>query len=267
MREVEVHGRQVRYLTAGEGPPLVLLHGIGGAAQSWRPQLAALADTYRVVAWSLPVYDEADTASGRPCMSDYADDLVAFLDCVGTDPAHVAGISMGGVLALEFYRRAPERVQSLVLADSYCGGGTLPEPERSQRLARRLAAAEAPSLAALARARAPELFSAVAPRELVADAEAIMAAIPPAGYRQRAIALAHADVSAVLPTVRVPALVVWGDQDTVLPREESDKLQQGIPGAVLIVLAGAGHASNQERPTEFNAALRRFLDTPAPTIA
>src|SRR4051812_15121780 len=118
MPEVELRGRQVSYLTAGDGPPLVLLHGIGGAAASWRPQLTALADAHRVVAWTLPVYEEADTASGRPSMSDYADDLAALLDHLGARSAHVVGISMGGVLALELYRRAPNRVHTLVLADS-----------------------------------------------------------------------------------------------------------------------------------------------------
>jgi pimeloyl-ACP methyl ester carboxylesterase len=259
MPESDLRGRRVHYERAGQGPLLLLLHGIGGGARSWRPQLADLADELAVVAWDLPVYDAATTADGRPSMADYADDLAALVEHVGGQRSHVLGISMGGVLALEFYRLYPDRVSTLVLADTYCGGGTLPEPERSARLARRLAAAEAPTLAALARARAPELFSAQADAALVQEAEAIMAAIPPAGYRQRATALAHTDLRAVLPRVAVPTLVLWGDQDTVLPLAESEVLRDGIAGADLVVIEGAGHASNQERPTEFNAAVRAFV--------
>ena len=257
MPEVDLRGRRVHYERAGQGPLLLLLHGIGGGARSWRLQLADLADEFTVVASDLPVYDSA--ADDRPTMSDYADDLAALIDHIGATRAHLLGVSMGGVLALEFYRRHPGRVLSLVLADTYCGGGTLPEPERSARLARRLAAAEAPTLVALARARAPELFSAQADPALVRETEAIMAEIPPVGYRQRATALAHADLRAVLPRVAVPTLVLWGDRDTVLPLAESEALRDGIGGAELVILRGAGHASNQERPTEFNATVRAFL--------
>ncbi|HEY7066178.1 MAG TPA: alpha/beta fold hydrolase [Chloroflexota bacterium] len=254
MADVTLRGRQVHYEPAGRGPLAVLLHGIGGGVGSWREQCADLADEFTLVAWDLPEY----LAAATPTMADYADDLAGFLDHLGAERAHVLGISMGGVLALEFYGRHPGRVRSLVLADTYRGGGTMPEPERSKRLARRLAAAEAPTLAAMARERAPQLFSAGADPALVRDAERTMATIPPAAYRQRATALAHADTSAVLARVAVPTLVVWGDLDTVLPRADSELLRDQIRGAELVIIHGAGHASNQERPAAFNAAVRRF---------
>lgn len=256
MAQIDVRGRPVRYQRTGRGPLAVLLHGIGGGIGSWREQFAALADEFTLVAWDLPEWPGA--AAGTPTMADYADDLAAFLDQLEADRAHVLGISMGGVLALEFYGRHSERVRTLILADTYCGGGTMPEPERSERLARRLAASEGRDLGDMARERAPQLFSPQADPALLHAAEATMAAIPPGGYRQRAVALAHANASAVLPRIAVPTLVVWGDADTVLPRADSEALQQGIAGAELVVLRGAGHASNQERPAEFNAAVRRF---------
>ncbi|HLH23695.1 MAG TPA: alpha/beta fold hydrolase [Chloroflexota bacterium] len=256
MPDALIRGRRVHYERAGSGPLVVLLHGIGGGVGSWREQFAALADAFTLVAWDLPEWPGA--ADGTPTMADYADDLAAFLDHLQATSAHLLGISMGGVLALEFYGRHPARVRSLVLADTYRGGGTMPEPERSARLARRLAASEGRDLADMARERAPQLFSPHADPALVREAAATMAAIPPAGYRQRAIALAHADTSAVLPHVAVPTLVIWGDQDSVLPCADSEALRDGIRGAALVILPGAGHASNQERPAEFNAAVRRF---------
>jgi pimeloyl-ACP methyl ester carboxylesterase len=256
MPHLDVRGRPVYYEQAGNGPRAVLLHGIGGGVGSWREQFATLADEFTLVAWDLPEWPGA--ADDTPTMADYADDLVAFLDALHADRAHVLGISMGGVLALEFYGRHAQRVRTLVLADTYRGGGTMPEPERSERLARRLAASEGGDLAAMAQERAPQLFSPHAEPALLQEAAATMAAIPPRGYRQRAIALAHADTSAVLPRIKVPTLVVWGDADTVLPQSDSLALQEGIAGAELVILQGAGHASNQERPTQFNAAVRHF---------
>ena len=102
----------------------------------------------------------------------------------------------------------------------------------------------------MARERAPQLFSPHVAPALLREAEATMAAIPPGGYRQRAVALAHADESAVLPRVAVPTLVIWGDADSVLPRTDSETLQQGIRNAELVILGGAGHASNRSaRPS------------------
>jgi pimeloyl-ACP methyl ester carboxylesterase len=262
-----VAGGHLHYETAGSGPLLVALHGIGGNHRSWRHQLAALADAYTVVAWDARGYGGSSDPDGAWTIDDYADDVAGLLDHLGTARAHVLGISWGGVIALACYRRHPGRVASLLLADTYRGGGTLPEPERSQRLARRLEATAALSPAEIARERAPALFTVGADAALLADARSIMAEIHPAGYRQAAIALANADESALLARIAVPTLVLCGDQDGVLPLPESETLAREIPGARLVVISNAGHASNQEQPTAFNDAVRTFLqvqqDVPA----
>ena len=152
MPTADIRGRAVYYERHGSGPLAILLHGIGGGVSSWRPQFAALADDFDLVAWDLPEWPDAP--DGTPSMQDYADDLAAFLVHLGSERAHVLGISMGGVLALALYARQPDWVRTLVLADTYRGGGTMPEPERSERLARRLAASDGGNLAAMARERA-----------------------------------------------------------------------------------------------------------------
>ena len=147
------------------------------------------------------------------------------------------------MIALACYRRHPGRVASLLLADTYRGGGTLPEPERSQRLARRLEVTESLSPAQLARERAPALFTAGADAALLAEARSIMAEIHPVGYRQAAIALANADETATLPRIAVPTLVLCGDQDGVLPLPESETLAREIP-------CGAARRHPERRPRQ-----------------
>lgn len=259
MPTAPVRDGHLSYEQAGQGPLVVLLHGIGGSARSWRHQLTGLADTFTVVAWDARGYGGSSDPPAGWTIADYADDLAALLDHLGAPRAHVVGLSMGGVIALAFADRHPQRLDRLVLADTYCGGGTLPPAERQARLERRLAAVASGNLAQFARERAAELLSPQAPATLHDEVAAIMAALHPQGYRQAAIALAEADYRHVLPTIVAPTLVIWGSEDRVLPRAESERLAAGIPGARLAIIEGAGHAANQERPEEFNRLVRAFL--------
>jgi 3-oxoadipate enol-lactonase len=259
MPTVPVPGGHLHYERAGQGPLVVLLHGIGGSGRSWRHQLTGLADAFTVVAWDARGYGGSSDPPEGWTIADFADDLAALLDQLGTERAHVVGMSMGGVIALAFAARHPQRLARLVLADTYCGGGTLPPAERQARLERRLAAVASGSLAQFARERAGEVLSSQAPPALRAEVKAIMAALHPAGYRQAAIALANADYRPVLSSITAPTLVIWGSEDRVLSRAESERLAAGIPGARLAIIEGAGHASNQERPEEFNRLVRAFL--------
>jgi pimeloyl-ACP methyl ester carboxylesterase len=262
MPEAAVRGGRIHYQREGSGPLLLALHGIGGNSRSWRHQLEGLADDFTVVAWDARGYGGSSDPDRDFTIGDYADDVAALLDHLEAPRAHLLGISWGGVIALAAYRRHPARIETLLLADTYRGGGTLPEPERSSRLARRLEATERLTPAQLARERTPALFTADADAATLAETESILAEIHPAGYRQAAIALAHADESAVLSRIAVPTLVLCGDQDGVLSLPESETLAREIPGAQLVVIERAGHASNQEQPAAFNAAVRAFLRAP-----
>src|SRR4051794_3998303 len=124
-----IRGLTVSYLTAGNdfGPPLVLLHGIGGNASQWRNQLNDLSDSYRVIAWDAPGYGESDDPSGTWSMADYGECLIDLLDQLGIGRAHILGQSWGGVLAQEIYRIHARRFASLILSDTFAGGAQSPE--------------------------------------------------------------------------------------------------------------------------------------------
>ena len=133
---VEIGGLRVAYQRAGRGPPLVLLHGILSDSRAWTRQLAGLADQFTVVAWDAPGAGESADPPESFRASDYADCLSEFIVALDLDPAHVLGLSWGGVLAQELYRYHPERVRSLILADTYAGWrGSLPKAVCDERLA------------------------------------------------------------------------------------------------------------------------------------
>lgn len=258
---VLARGTRVHYEVAGSGGPTVLLlHGIGSNSRSFRRQLEALSDAYIAVAWDAPGYGRSEDPAAAFSLEDLADDAAALLDHLGVPRAHVLGSSMGGVVAQLLFHRHPRRVASLILADTNPGSGSLPESERSARVQRRLAALETMTPRQIAEARAPTLVSPDAPPELLAEMIDIMAEIRPIGYRAAAIGMGTADLTELLPEIAVPTLVLVGEWDAVTPRETAEMLARQIPAARLAVVPGAGHASHQENPVAFNAAVRQFLD-------
>lgn len=257
MPSTTINDFRIHYERGGSGPLLVLLHGIGSNARSWQHQLQGLADEYDVVAWDMRGYGSSSDPLGPYSLADVSADLAGLLDHLGFEKAHVGGISMGGVVALEFYDRYPDRVRSLILADTLAGHGRLSEEERGQRLEQRVRGAADP--AGLARQRSPALLSPDASPEVIQEAESIMAEIHPDGYRQAAKAYSETDARPILDGIRVPVLVLWGECDSVVPREESDYLVEHVQGAQFELVPKAGHLSNQENPEAFNDAIRRFL--------
>lgn len=240
---------------------LVCIHGISSNSRSWRHQLSGLSERYRVIAWDGPGYGQSDDPPEPLAIADYADYLVRFLDNLGLKKVVIIGLSMGGVIAQEFYRRHTGRVRALILADTNTGGGARPEAERRVRLEARLKATETMTPAQMAQERGPKLLSPFASPELLAEVTAIIGEVHMVGFRSAAIALDAADTRAVLPTISVPTLILWGEHDSVTPRPEADTLHEAIPGALFEVIPGAGHLSNLENPAAFNRAVLEFLDS------
>jgi len=264
MPQVQLNDVVIHYEQAGEtGPTLVLLHGMGSNSRSWRYQLRDLSDEFRVIAWDAPGYggssdpDFPDEEEFR--MSHFADYLAAFLDKLGLEQVDLLGLSMGGIIAQAFYARYSSRVRSLILADTNRGSASRPMAERLEQLNNRLRAAQNP--ADLARRRGAALLSPAAEPTLIAEVTAIMGEIHPAGYRLAAYAMAHADYTDLLPRIKSRVLILCGEQDSVTPPHQSELLQKQIPGAKLLLIPQAGHASNQEQPAAFSQAVRQFLKT------
>ncbi|MBM3570343.1 MAG: alpha/beta fold hydrolase [Alphaproteobacteria bacterium] len=247
-------------LEQGTGPALVLLHGIGGGALGWPDQLAAWSDRYRVIAWDMPGYGRSPLPE-RMSWPGLADALAALLDARGIGRAVVLGHSMGGMVAQAFAARHPERVAGLVLSGTSPAfgkaGGAWQREFLSARL-KPLDEGKTPADIADGNARAilGEAPDGMAHRRAVA----LMAAVPAATYRAALTLLVTFDGRADLPRIAVPTLCLAGGKDTVAPPEVMEGMAKRIAGADYVVIPGAGHLANLERPTAFNAAVEGFLE-------
>jgi pimeloyl-ACP methyl ester carboxylesterase len=242
-----VEGATIHYETAGKGRPLVLLHGIGSGSRSWRRQLAELSEDFRVIAWDAPGYGGSSDPSGPPSMRFYAACLRGLLEALQLKHIILLGHSMGGVIAQEFYRSYPEFIEALIIADTRSRGWNTGHEQRLKMI-RTMTPAE------IAAERAPRLLSRSAPDALIREVESIMSEIRPPGYEFAAIALAESDTGDVLCNLRVPTLLIWGDQDEITP-----VWKELPPGARLEVIANAGHLCYAEQPDKFNSIVREFL--------
>lgn len=242
-------------LHAGTGPRLLLLHGIGSSATSWQRQIERLAGHYALIAPDLRGYGDSPDPEGPPALDAVADDLAALL---GGAPAHVAGVSFGALAALALARRHPQLVRSLVLSDTTLGRAMLPPAERTAWVEGRYALAA--ELQARAGERAREIAAPGAPAGVLAEIAAGMRRARPAGYRYVTDIIAATDALPWLATIATPALVVCGEHDSVVGLALSQTIAEGIPGARLVTIAGAGHAPNIEQPDAFAAAVRAFVD-------
>ncbi len=224
----------------------------------WKPQLESLSDQFTVIAWDAPGAGQSPDPLETFGIRDWADCLAGLLDSAGIQLAHILGLSWGGLLAQVFYRRHSERVLSLVLADTYAGWkGSLPEPIPEERLAACLRDASLPPSEFVPR-YLPGMFSESPTKENREELAAIMSDFHPVGFRLMATALAQGDTRSLLPSIRVPTLLVWGDADKRSPMSVAYQIRDAIPGARLAVISGAGHLSNLEEPAQFNTIVRDF---------
>ncbi len=257
MEVVRAYGLDIAYERVGEGPPLVFVHGGAEDSRMWRPQLDALADEFTVVAWDEPGAGRSSDVPADFGLADYADCLAALIEALALGPAHLAGLSWGGTLVLELYRRHPGRVATLILIDTYAGWkGSLPKEEVQARVAgvRQMLAAPAEEFDPTP----PGLFAGDPPADFVSLLEEIAAAVRPDTLRTQLSLMAEADQRDLLPRIAVPTLLIWGELDARSPLDIARQFEQAIPDTTLHVIPGAGHVSNLEAPEQFNAAVREF---------
>ena len=258
MPSVEVNGLELAYERAGEGPPLVFAHGVLCDSRAWRPQLAGLSDELTVVAWDEPGAGRSVDPPEPFGLTGYADCLAGLIEALGLGPAAVAGLSWGGIVAQELYRRRPELVAGLILADTYAGwAGSLPAEACAARLASCLNQATMPAEDVVEQWM-PSLLSARAPAAVADELASILSDFRPAGFRLAARAAAAADTRDLLGRIAAPTLLLWGEHDARSPLAVGERMRDAIPGAELVVIPGCGHVSNLEQPDRFNAAVREF---------
>ena len=260
-RVAEFEGRKLRYLEAGSGWPLVLLHAFPLNAGMWRPQLESVPDGWRFIAPYLRGFGgDAPGPGTAPTMDDFAADVEALLNALEIERAAIGGLSMGGYVTFALYRRAPERFTRLVLADTRSQADT-PEGRQARRSMSELVRTKGPD--AVAEQMLPKLLGETTKRERpeVADqVRRLIRASTAAGIDGAINALmTRPDSTPLLERISVPALVIVGEEDALTPVADSEALHEALERSLLVVLPGAGHLSNLEVPDEFSRALGNYL--------
>jgi pimeloyl-ACP methyl ester carboxylesterase len=263
VRDATVLGRRLRYVDYGDGPPLLLVHGLGGCWQWWLENIEALGVDNRVIAVDLPGFGASEPLPPPGEMATHAEALVALLDALGVEQVVLCAHSMGGLIALRLAADHTARLRGLVLV---CAGGILLD---ARRLALVTSAFRA-SYALLARPGVLRAFAlrprlrrllfgaalgdpgALAP-ELAARIVPMLAAPGFMDALRSGVRVAN-DVRA--EEIDVPALLIWGDLDPILPVAGARELAERMPNARLEVMAGTGHGPMLERPGEFSELVR-----------
>ena len=237
---------------SGDADPILFLHGVGSDKSVWAPQLAYFSAARRAVAFDYPGYCESSPAADGTTRDDYAAAILAAMDSLGIERAHVCGLSLGGVIAIALHHAAPERCASLIIADSFAvhpdGKGIY---ERS--------VASSADMAALAEARTPVLLATGASDALHREVKAVMSRIEPSAFRIGAEAVWLADQRDRAAEIHVPTLILCGDADKVTPPELSHQLAAIVPGATVGIIGDAGHLGNIEQPETFNRMVDAFI--------
>ncbi|WP_049910709.1 alpha/beta fold hydrolase [Natrinema gari] len=246
----------------GDGRPIVFAHGTLMDRTMFAPQLEALRDEYRAVAYDLRA--RTDRYAPAYDLWDLADDCAAVLDGIGEDSAVIAGMSMGGFMALRFALEYPDRVDGLVLIDSMATPHTPDERAVYGDLVEPLAGSLDPTPRELADGVTDFLFGETTREEhpeLVATWVDRWATYPGAAvYHELHSWLDRTDVTDRLSEIDVPVLIVHGAEDPSIDPSRAEPMLEELPDAEMELIPGAGHTANLEGPDETNDTIRTFLD-------
>lgn len=254
-----VNGITIAYNDTGTGLPIVFLHAFPFNRTMWMPQEQALSDRFRVITVDLRGHGESDAPYWRYSLEHYADDVKALLLHLGISKAVFAGLSMGGYLEFTLYRRYAGLILGLVFAD------TRAEADRPEQMKWRFDLAQragAMGASAVVDEMLPKLLSPsryARDPELVERVKSIQSSAPTPGIIGDLMAMAERpDSTGLLASIRVPTLVIVGEDDVLTPPADAMRIATGIAGSKLVIIPDAGHMSNMEQPALFNRALEEF---------
>jgi len=257
--KAQVNGITVGYDDRGVGLPIVFLHAFPLNRTMWTQQQAALGQRFRTILIDLRGHGESDAPFWRYSLEQYALDVKEVLAGLGIARALFVGLSMGGYLEFTLYRLYPELILGLVFAD------TRAEADKPEQTQWRFNLAQQTAVIGPAAVIADMLPKLLAPKtyerdpDLVERVRSIQAAAPVPGIIGDLMAMAERpDSTELLSSIRIPTLVIVGQDDVLTTPADAERIAKGIPGAKLVIIPEAGHLSNMEQPDLFNRAVEKF---------
>jgi pimeloyl-ACP methyl ester carboxylesterase len=271
---LQVDGLQVRFVHAGSGPALVLVHGLLGYSFSWRGVIPILAQNREVFALDMPGAGFSECRADLDCgLTSAARRLLAFLDAAGIGSCDLVGSSYGGSTAMMLAGLAPSRVRSLVLVSPANPWSRIGRA-RLTLLRNALAASLFPALARTARPIHKYFVSRMWGNPELVTKETLAGYVRPLirpGVFEHAVKIVRSwqtdmrELESVMGKIAtVPILLVWGTKDRLVDPASAKLMAEHLPGARLAVIQGAGHLPYEERPEEFSRIVQEFLGDVAP---
>lgn len=253
MTAVDVH-----HVVTGppDAPVVVMSNSLGSSLAMWEPQAEALTREYRVVRYDLRGHGRSPAPPGPYAMADLADDVVTLLDRLEVTRAHVVGLSLGAMIAMQMAATSPDRVDRIVLC---CTSAHLPPAQQWHDRATtvRCDGVGAVADAVVDRWLTPE-FAAASPA-LVGELRAMVEANSDEGYAGCCEAIAEVDLRPLLRTITAPTLVIAGADDPATPVEHADAIAAAILDARVVTVGPAAHLANIEQPAAITQHIRAHL--------
>lgn len=254
MATVKVKGLNIAYLEKGSGEAIVFLHGVGSDISVWEKQLDYFSKRWSAVAFEYPGFGDSDLPEKGLGREEIAQFLLGAMDGVNIAKAHIVGLSMGGLMALEMTRQQPNCLKSLTLANTFAQ-----HPNGKLILEGLHKDISTMSMIEFARGRVNLILAPDAPESLKQEVIETMAKIDKNAYSWATTAVWTADYRSDLPHIHIPTMVAIGEHDQLTPMALSEELNQGIPGSRLQVIPNAGHLSNLDNPAYFNQMVEEFI--------
>jgi pimeloyl-ACP methyl ester carboxylesterase len=276
-RTVALHGRSVSYREAGEGPVLLLIHGMAGTSEGWDAVIGPLARRHTVIAPDFPGHGNSEPGGGDYSLGGLASGLRDLLAVLGHDRATLVGHSLGGGVAMQFTYQFPEAVERLALVSS---GGLGPEVSPVLRAAALPGADIFIAATASVGGRVGSIVSrglgavGLRPNADIAEVARGYASLADAGRRRAFLATLSAvvgtDGQRVAATDRLylaeslPLLILWGSRDPIIPSSHAARAHEALPGSRLEIFDGVGHLPQLEQPLRFVEVLEDFIASTEP---
>ena len=244
-----------------ESIPVIFIHGFPFDKSMWQPQMDFLKTTHRVISYDIRGFGKSTAGNEKISITLLADDLVQLIDVLMIPKAVVCGLSMGGYILLNALNRYPERFEAIILADTQCIDDT---PEGKEKRHTTIEQIQTLGLKEFAEVYVKNIFCEQTLQtnyEPVMEIKSTILSTSPETITNTLLALAERyEMCSSLPEISVPALVLYGMEDKLIPLAQYEYLFNTIKGATSYCIADAGHLSNLEQPKEFNHQVLNFLN-------